>query len=302
MPDKRTTPGKEHRRVAELVDHPLQSAYTGTTTEHDDEDLQESIEEHGLKDPIGILPKNKAGLRVNTIMDGHRRRDALVSLGEESTAVIVRYDLATASRETVDQEFLRANMDRRQLDPVARAYIAAKLIAIENKRSLNELMSGYMAGEVRERVGKLVGIGGRHLSRLLRVIRTPLEVQTSVRRKKLSIVLAEKVADIPDDVQAEIADRIRAGEDAKQVVESFVGKTCRKPTRSVTEFSHYMKSLKNVLECLSDSVDEIGFSATPEELEMLKAGQKLHRELIRRLRKTASGEAKSWNRAVGALT
>ena len=182
MTTKPDQPRLGRRPLAFLVEYPLQQALAGTTTEEDDEKLRLSVEEVGVKEPLDIIPTNGAGLPKNTILDGHRRRAALGQLGEETAPVRIRYDLASADRATLDKLFLEANSIRRQLDPVARAYIAVKLIEIERERPLDEIMSiGYEAREVMERVGKLLTISGRHLSRLLRVIQTPIEVQAAVR-------------------------------------------------------------------------------------------------------------------------
>ncbi|MEQ8788449.1 MAG: ParB N-terminal domain-containing protein [Pirellulaceae bacterium] len=296
---KKTKPRRERRQLADLSDYPLQQAFAGTTTEHDDEDLRESIHERGLQHPIEILPANDAGLDADTILDGHRRRDALLANGEEEIGVIVRYDLASASREEIDQAFLHANTDRRQLDPVSRAYLAAQRIAIEYGWSLDELLMSYAAQEVRERVGKMLGISGRHLSRLLRVIRTPMEVQAAVRQKRLSIVLAEKVADLPEDDQDVIVDRIQSGEPAKLVVESFVGGSSKEPANVGTAFVRYLRALSAAQDAIT--ISDIKFSPKPDDLDLLASAIKFNEGLITRLVRNEKRNTKERNRALARI-
>ena len=52
----------------------------------------------GLRDMIHILPHNKAGFAPGTILDGHRRKEALLRNGETKTTVVVRHDLSESER------------------------------------------------------------------------------------------------------------------------------------------------------------------------------------------------------------
>lgn len=295
-------PKLERRRLADLVDHPHQPAYAGTTTEQEDEDLKFSISEDKLRDPIEIIPENQASLPANTIFDGHRRKIALLALGEKTVAVLVRYDLANADRPTIDRLFLDANSVRRQLDSIAKAYIAAKQMEIEHNRPLGELLEGgWEADELRDRVGKLLGLSGRHLSRLLNVIRTPIEVQAAVRQKKLSIVLAEKVAALSQSQQGEIAERIRAGEDAKVVVESVVGTVTAKPKNVETAYVRYLRALEKSVEHLRDGLHEIKFAPKPEELAVLDSASELNTALAKQLRTNEQRNEGKRGRALTAI-
>ena len=299
----KTKPKLERRRLADLLDYPLQGVYAGTTTKQDDEDLKVNIDEEGLRDPIEILPANEAGLPPDTILDGHRRRDALVACGETVVPVLVRYDLANADRPTIDRLFLDANSVRRQLDPIAKAYIAAKQMEIEHNRPLGELLEGgWETDELRERVGNLLGISGRHLSRLLNIVCAPLEVQAAVRQKKLSIVLAEKVAGLSESAQDEIADRIRAGDTPKGVVESFVRSAAGKPRDVETSLRRYLKALTTTLEHLPGAVKEIRFAPKPDEMAVLKRASELNTALAKQLQANERRNAGQLDRAVKVIS
>ena len=292
----------EGRSLSDLVDFPLQAALSGTTSKQDDEDLHASVERDGLQRPIEVLPKNRAGLPVDSIFDGHRRKLALVALGKRQTIVCVRYDLATADRATIDRMFLEANSVRRQLDPLAKAFIAAKQMEIEHSRPLGDLLEGgWEADELRDRIGKMLGISGRHLSRLLRVIRTPIEVQAAVRCKQLSIVSAEKVAGLPKSVQDEIAGRIRTGNNPKTIVESVVGTAAGEPRCVETSFRRYLKALSKSVEHLGDGLQEIKFSPKPEELVALESACELNTRLIDRLRRNEQRNAVKQERSLKQL-
>ena len=293
----------ERRRLADLIDHPHQPAYAGTTTKQDDEDLKRSISEDKLRDAIEIIPENQAGLPANSIFDGHRRKVALLALGKKSAPVLVRYDLATADRATIDRLFLEANTVRRQLDPLAKAYIAAKQMEIEHSRPLADLLDGgWETDELRDRIGKMLGISGRHLSRLLNVIRTPIEVQAAVRQKKLSIVLAEKVAGLSQLEQHEIAVRISAGDAPKSAVESVVGTAAGKPKCVETSFRRYLEALSKSVEHLGDGLEQIRFSPEPGEITVLERASWLNEALVKRLRTNERRNAGTRNHALKAIS
>jgi len=90
------------------------------------------------------------------------------------------------------------------------ARVALRLYEIERNRDPGTL-EGWDAVHARERVGEMVGMSGRNLDRYFRVLKTPMAVQISFDNGKLPLVVAEKVADVPPDIQAKIAERIEAG-------------------------------------------------------------------------------------------
>src|SRR5688572_21598380 len=96
MPAKKSRPEEEQRRLADLVEHPLQPTYNDGLSDDALKRLAGDIKRNGLREKIQILPANKAGLPKNTTLDGHQRRRALLLNGESTTTVIVRHDLADA--------------------------------------------------------------------------------------------------------------------------------------------------------------------------------------------------------------
>jgi hypothetical protein len=141
--------------------------------------------------------------------------------GETEAEVLVRYDLSQASVEEIEREFLEENQNRRHLDPLAKARVALRLYEIERGKPRGSRRPDEEA-EMRDRVGKAIGMSGRHLARYLRVLQTPLEVQNAFRAGQVSLVAAEKVADLKPAAQAKLAKRIADGESAKKVISDAV--------------------------------------------------------------------------------
>lgn len=211
----------EKRKLEKLLPFPLQATYYDPLSEHDLAALADDIRRNGLRQPIEILPRNAAGHPPNTILRGHQRQLALLLNGETEVDVLVRYDLAQASAEKIERAFHEDNQNRRHLDPLAKARVARRLYEIERGKS-GENRRQDEDGELRDRVGKAIGMSGRNLARYLRVLQTPIEVQNAFRAGEVSLVAAEKVADIKPAAQAKLAKRIAAGEPAKKVISDAV--------------------------------------------------------------------------------
>lgn len=187
--------------VSSLHPHPLQALTYTPCTDEEDRALMVSLRDEGQKDPVIILPDN-------TILDGHRRVTLLKQLGISDVWVDVRHDLANADPDVIEQAFLQYNFNRRQLHPLDMARIARRLYELEKDRPFKQLSPGKQ-NEARDRVGKLLGgVSGRNLQRYMNVLKTPVEVQNAVKAGHLKLMLAEKIAGLPAEVQNEIGVQI----------------------------------------------------------------------------------------------
>jgi ParB/RepB/Spo0J family partition protein len=198
MKQRLHTRGREFRELDNLVPHTLQPDYFDELSEADLKLLADDIRKNGLQQPIEILPENVGGYAVNTIVSGHQRRRALKLLGETVAEVVVRYDLAGPTSDEIEKAFLSANLARRQLDTLAKARSVLRLFELEKGRAREEKLWPLDQREARDRIGHAIGLSGRTLSRYFRVLATPREVQDAFRRGKVSLVAAEKVADLDD--------------------------------------------------------------------------------------------------------
>src|SRR5262245_32828446 len=217
MPNPKCAPRLETRKLSDLHDHPLQGCFYGGLSEYDLKELAADIRRsRGLKEPIEVLPENRAGLPKDTIVSGHQRRRALLLNGETESAVLVRYDLATAKKATIEGEFLRANQNRRHLDALSKARGGLRLFEIEKGRPPGSL-SPRDEAEGRDRVGNILGMSGRNLQRYFSILKAPLVVQKAFQEKALTLVEAAKVGDLSPEDQTAIAFRLQAGEPAKEV-------------------------------------------------------------------------------------
>ncbi len=267
--------------IADLVPYPSQEHFFGgTTSPEDDEALRRDLAHNGQRDPVHVLPgPNKAELPANTVLDGMRRMRLQAENGQESVDGILRYDLKNASRAEVEKVFLSFNTERRQLQSLDRARIALRLYELERGREPGSLR-GDEERAARDRVGATVGMSGRHLQRLFRILLTPLPVQRAVREGRLTMILGERVEQLKRPKQQEIAKRIEAGEDPNAVVGGYLpaGKS---RLRATDLFLKAVKDLDRMVANLGDGASSrIHWKSAQQHTPSLLAARELLDRLI----------------------
>jgi hypothetical protein len=280
MNRQKKEPKRERRKLKDLKPFPLQADFFDDLSKHDLQALAKDIAENGLREAIEILPENQAGFPANTITSGHQRGRALKDNGETETVVIVRYDLADADAATIERAFLEANQNRRQLDKLAKARVALRLYEIERNKPRGGLGT-HQQGDARDRVGKAIGMSGRHLDRFFRILqKTPIEVQDAFRARRLSLKLAEKVADLKAEDQETIAQRIQEGENPKIVLKEFFGKPDARHKKVGDALASFARKLQCAYDDLADRVDEVRPAHLQRHLPMLKKARRMIRKLM----------------------
>ncbi len=197
----------ELRKLSKLRPHPLQQQIYDRCSDAEDKALAASIKTHGLEHPIEVMPPgNLAGLPANTVIDGHRRWQALKSLGWTEANVVVRSDLRDLTRAEADAAFVRANRERRQLDTVqvVRAAIHEYCCLHHGGQALHysELQAA------REEIGALIGRSGRTASRYFRLMDGLVPIQRLVTAKNLRLIDGEKIANLPRQIQQAIVNEL----------------------------------------------------------------------------------------------
>lgn len=218
---QKSEPTRETRRVAQLVPFPSQTDVYDSLPPHELQALADDIAENGLREPIVILPKNAAGFRENSILDGTQRLEAIKLLGWTRVPVLVRYDLTSASRAEVTRQFVSPNLRRRQLRPLQQARAVVFEYQTRQTYPLGRLADAQDP-ELHTLLAETLNVCHRHLKRVLRILDAPLSVQRACDAGKLKMVLAERVSNLSEDAQRVIAERIEAGEDPNAVVTEFL--------------------------------------------------------------------------------
>lgn len=208
----------EVRHLEDLISFPVQAKFFEDMDDFALKALADDIDRNGLKELIEVLPANSVGLPADTILLGHQRRRALLSLGRVEVDVKVRYDLAQASKPTIEAVFLEDNLNRRQMDKLAMARAAKRLLELEHRRKRRSKFVTLFEDAHRDQVGKRVGMSGRNLQRYWNVLKTPREVQDAFSKGQLTLVEAAKIALLSKEEQQQIVDRLLAGKAVKPLV------------------------------------------------------------------------------------
>jgi hypothetical protein len=163
----------------------------------------------GLDVPIEITPDG-------IIIDGHQRVRAARELGWTQITVWIRDDLA-GNQASIDHRHVRANLNRRQLDRLDRARLAMKLFELERGRRRSSLTESDRE-ELRDWVGRQIGLSGRNAQRYINIVDTPMVVQKAFSLGRLPLVEADKFSRLDRPTQQRIAKEIEEGGDPKKVV------------------------------------------------------------------------------------
>jgi ParB/RepB/Spo0J family partition protein len=259
----------------QLREHPAQQLNFGDLPEAQFEDLVESLQKHGQRHAIEILPDG------HTIVTGHQRVRAARRLGWTKIRAIIRNDLAEAGTAAVEQHLIEDNLDRRHLSRLALARCYRRLKELERNRSPGTLQANEHA-ELRDRVGRKLNVSGRNLDRYLRVLDTPRAVQEAFERNDLSLVLAGKVAGLSRSAQEEIAERIGNGESAKAVVADYVDPSNGRHLKPGDACAAFASALERGVADLDGRVDRVSRSDVAKHRPILGRGHKMIAQLLER--------------------
>ncbi len=195
----------------DLTAHRDQAVVFPFATEAEIASLAADMHERGQQQPIEVTPDR-------VIMSGHQRVEAARRLGWATIRAVVRHDLAQRGQAAINQHLVAENLHRRHLSPLAKARAALYLV----EQRFVESNPEESRNDVRQAVGRLIGISSREVSRLLAVLDTPPEVQQAYDARRVSLVLAGKVRRLPDPLKDSIVAAIRAGRSPSTVITAAV--------------------------------------------------------------------------------
>lgn len=258
---------RKRLRIDQLEPHPKQREYYDDLDPATAEDLRAQVEA-GRVDPIHVVPRENRGTgeTIYTIFDGHQRVEQHRQLGRKVVEAIIRHDIAAMEYREREAEFLKFNLVRRQLHTLDRARIAMQIYYLEQPpfdddgNYRDEDARQPMTEELRERIGALIGMSGRNLSRYIAVLRTPREIQRLVRDGQVPLVLGARVAQLDDDDQEELAVELTLLDDAahaKQVVKEWLDDHVRR--RKPGPRPRVKHSLQRLATALRHGRDEIRY-------------------------------------------
>jgi len=279
-----TTLQLETMPLEALKTHPDQERFFRGYGEYEYNTLKSDIQTNGIKQPIVVLPPgNAADLPAYTIMAGHTRKKILLELDHKTAPVLVRYDLIAATRAEVDEFFIIDNVARRQQDRLGQARAAIALYQLEGEKRGRKIHGNPLHyGELRDRIGKILGMSGRNLSRYLNVLAAPIEVQDVFSSETITLVSASRVATLRPAQQQQLAIRLRRGEDAKAVFADFFPPRAKKHCKPNDALASFVRSLTAACLDLTDRVDALGIRMLKKHEPDLREGLEMIKKLLAR--------------------
>jgi ParB family chromosome partitioning protein len=263
----------EKWKLADLKPHPRQAGLFHEA-QHDpgDKGLADDMRLNGLQCPVEILPDG-------TILCGHRRTRVAQALGWDEIGVWVRDDLA-ANPAAAELRLIEDNLNRRHLGPLelARCYQRLSDLARDIPRAERR---ECQKGDVRDVIAQKLGGSGRNLDRYLKVLGAPPAVQRAVEAKELSIQEGGAVAVMPKEVKEEVARRIEAGENPKDVVKGVLPKKVATHRKARTALRVLARSLEAGIQDLVGRVGEVK-SIGASEAELYRAAIDLLTAILER--------------------
>ena len=177
-------------------------------TSFDEESLNElvmSVEEHGIIQPITV---RRAADNTYQLISGERRIRAAEKAGLKRIPAFVR----EAGDENMMELALVENIQREDLDAIE--------VAISYQRLIEEF------DLTQEALGERVGKKRATIANYLRLLNLPVEIQTGIREKKISMGHARALAGIEDrDYQVEVFSKILSQDLSVRQVESLAKKS-----------------------------------------------------------------------------
>jgi len=177
-------------------------------TSFDEESLNElvqSVEEHGIIQPITV---RRAADNSYQLISGERRIRAAEKAGLKRIPAFVR----EAGDENMLELALVENIQREDLDAIE--------VAISYQRLIEEF------NLTQEGLGERVGKKRATIANYLRLLNLPVEIQTAIREKKISMGHARALVGIEDkEYQVEVFSKILSQDLSVRQVESLAKKS-----------------------------------------------------------------------------
>jgi ParB/RepB/Spo0J family partition protein len=258
--------------LGRLRPHPKQGQYFSDPPPHELEELAADMKANGQLQPVEALPDG-------TIIAGHKRLAAARLLGRTKINVWVRADLA-ADPAAAERRLIEDNLNRRQLTALEVAACYRRLKEMAQYFPGGPLLDNER-GDLRDRIGKRLGVSGRSLDRYLRALDTPQEVRAAVAAGKLAVTVAEQVAGLSKQQQAEVAEELRAGGEPREVVRRHLGAAPRRVQNATDLKDKLVKGLLRAAADLNGRVEEVRWVTDAEE-KALREGERLIGLLLER--------------------
>ena len=248
--------------LAELKRHPEQDHYFRELADQELRVLADDMDTNGQTTSVEICSDG-------TIICGHQRVRAAKLLGWTKIRCWIRHDLEAQGKNAVERRLVQDNVGRRQLTKLERAH------------AFRRLKQGFVPvpgeGDLRDQLGKLLGVSGKTLERLEKVLDLPVELRNAFDDGKISATEAYRMCAVVDYMQTDAGERIRLGEDPKKVVNELITPPRAKPKSPRTAYRRLEQALSDAMD-FYESWGE--YHAYGSDVDFLERSKKLVDSLL----------------------
>lgn len=196
----------EISRLKEFENHPFKVI----ENEQMDE-LVSSIKERGILSPILVRERDNGEYEI---ISGHRRKYAAMLAGLDTVPILIK----NMSDDDAIVVMVDSNIQREEILPSEKAF------AFKMKRDAisHQGKNGNLSRDI---VGKESGVGGRQVSRYIKLTNLIPELLDLVDEKKITITLAVEIADLSESEQQDVLDKFNSGQAiSKQTIDLIKNK------------------------------------------------------------------------------
>ena len=240
--------------IQQLHIHPFHEQIFGPPDPAEIKRLASDIKTNQLNHPLDVTPDLQ-------IVGGRKRYLALQQLAWQEVPVHIRQELTCEA--SIRRFIIRDNFIRHDNTPLERARCAQQLKELALNGSFDDLpqwKQNSAQKKLAQQIGEMLGIGRRQVDRLLRVLETPLSVQRAFEQG-LPIKLAESVAGLASQIQAQIALEIEQGGDPREVIQRHVQTSANRPKGPTEAYRRLLQRLAAMGEALEGCQGQIATSA-----------------------------------------
>ncbi|MCL6477046.1 MAG: ParB N-terminal domain-containing protein [Peptococcaceae bacterium] len=215
-----------------LKPHPKNTDYYSDLTLEKYEEIKRSIEAHGIRDPLKVLPDY-------TILAGHQRYKIALELGFEKVPVIIM----DISEQEAEYLLIADNEERRQSDddPMKKARRAAflkKYWDVRHKSHNLKGQNGLLESKTMKDVANAIGEDESTTKRLLKLNDLIPELQALVSSGELGTTAAYELAYLSPETQKSLLDHY-----GKKLTEMKVAEA-----KELRKFEESLQKVKRELE------------------------------------------------------
>lgn len=144
--------------------------------------LAETIREHGILQPLGVVPEGDG----HRIVYGNRRRDAAIVVGLDRVPCMVLDDVA--AEDTVVQQVLE-NLQRLDLNDLDKSRAFERIVERVAEGGLSQ-------GEALDAMARTLGLSARQIQRYLRLRQLHPDVQRLIAQGEMGVTHGQHLVDV----------------------------------------------------------------------------------------------------------